>query len=492
MTPFPVTRLPIPRLEKPPVFVTGSEVSKLSNTNERIAKLNENLRLGHVTEGADEVRALCREYHDVFKLPGDKLTATSAAMHSICTPSIPEGRAITLKNYRLAEAHKQEVNDQVEQMIRDEVIAPSTSEWNFPLVIVPKKIDATGKRKWRVCVDFRKLNELSIGDSFPLPNIQDILDKVGRARYFSALDCASGFHQIPIREDKHKTAFSTPTGHFEYLRMPFGLKAAPATFQGMIGKDKPIAYASRMLHSAELNYSTVEKECLVIVWACKHFRPYLLRRKFQILTDHRGLTWIFHVKDPSSRLLRWKLLLEEYEIKYKPGKQNTNADSLSRYPVLAIEAKDLTSDRKMRIIKEMHSDPIGGHQGINRTVDRIKLYMSWPNIREDVASYIRTCEIRQKMKHSKENRCQLQITDTQEEPWKKLYLDVVGPLPCTEEGHTYILTCQDNLSKYLIAEPLRNQTVEEVSEALTHRVLLVYGIPGIILTDQGSNFMSGV
>jgi hypothetical protein len=111
----------------------------------------------------------------------------------------------------LAEAHKQEVNDQVEQMIKDEIITPSKNEWNFPLVVVPKKLDATGKRKWRICVHFRKLNEVSIGGSFPLPNIQDILDRIGRARYFTALGCASGFHQIPIRqEDRCKTAFSTP------------------------------------------------------------------------------------------------------------------------------------------------------------------------------------------------------------------------------------------------------------------------------------------
>jgi hypothetical protein len=160
--------------------------------------------------------------------------------------------------------------------------------------------------------------------------------------------------------------------------------------------------------------------------------------------------------------------------------------------VLLIKTEELTPDRKNRIIKEMHSDPVGGHQGINRTVDRIKLYISWPNMTEDVANYIRTCEICQTMKHGKENRCPLQITDTQVEPWKKVYLDIVGPLPCTEEGHKYILTCQDNLSKYLIAEPLSNQTVEEVSAVLTHRVFLIYGIPGIILTDQGSNFMSEI
>ena len=77
-------------------------------------------------------------------------------------------------------------------------------------------------------MDFRRLNNLTAGDRFPLPNIQDVLDKLGRARYFSALDCASGYWQVPLaEEDRAKTAFSAPTGHYEHLRMPFGLKSAP-------------------------------------------------------------------------------------------------------------------------------------------------------------------------------------------------------------------------------------------------------------------------
>lgn len=101
--------------------------------------------------------------------------------------------------------------------------------------------------------------------------------------------------------------------------------------QGSIGKDKPIAYASRTLNKAEGNYSTTEKKLLAILFGVNTFRPYIYGYKFKIVTDHRPLVWLFNAKDPGGRLLRWRLKLEEYdyEIVYKPGRANANADALS-------------------------------------------------------------------------------------------------------------------------------------------------------------------
>lgn len=120
----------------------------------RSSRLRQQLRTYHLN---DEERVslvkLYQEYNDIFHLPGDKLTYTTAAEHAIPTPSIYPSRAINTKPYRSSEIHK--VLRQIEQMLRDEIMQPSTSPWNSPVLVVHKKADASGKNKWRIVVDFR-------------------------------------------------------------------------------------------------------------------------------------------------------------------------------------------------------------------------------------------------------------------------------------------------------------------------------------------------
>ena len=155
--------------------------------------LRENLRTEHLNKEEEaSLRGLCEKYNEIFGLEGDKLGYSTKAEHSITL--IPGTKPIYVKPYRLPQAHKEEVNRQVQEMVKEGIIRPSVSQWNAPLLVVPKKPDASGKRRLRVVADFRQVNEATIGDSYPLPNITDILDQLGGAKYFSTLDLASGFH----------------------------------------------------------------------------------------------------------------------------------------------------------------------------------------------------------------------------------------------------------------------------------------------------------
>lgn len=460
------------------------------------------------------IEKLIFQYKSIIPREEEPLSFGHTIKHVINTGDSPP---CYTKNYRYPHILKEEVYKQISEMLRQGIIRPSYSPWSSPVWIVPKKLDASGQRKWRVVIDYRKVNERTIGDKYPIPNITDILDRLGKAKYFTTLDLASGFHQIEMQEDSiSKTAFSIDQGHFEFLRMPFGLKNAPPTFQrvmdhilrgyinkfcmvylddiiifssslqehiyhcklifrrlqqfnmkiqldkceffrkevaylghvitpdgvrpnpdkikaiqrykiptttteikgflgllgyyrkfipqfadltkpltsklkkgtkidpeeqsyrtcfenckkllcndpilaypdfskpfllttdasnvglgavlsqGKPGQDKPICYASRTLNESEQKLSTTEKECLAIIYGVTQFRPYLFGRRFTIYTDHQPLKWLFNLKEPNAKLMRWKLKLEEYDynIEYKPGKTNLNADALSRQPII--------------------------------------------------------------------------------------------------------------------------------------------------------------
>ena len=99
-----------------------------------------------------------------------------------------------------------------------------------PMVIVKKKDGGV-----RLCVDYRRLNAITKFDAYPMPRIEELLDKIGTARYISTMDLAKGYWQVPMSdEDREKTAFSSPNGLFHFINMPFGLSGAPATFQRMM------------------------------------------------------------------------------------------------------------------------------------------------------------------------------------------------------------------------------------------------------------------
>ena len=124
-------------------------------------------------EERTSIDKLCTSYHDVFHLEGDKLTYTPVLKHKITV--LPGQSPINQKQYRLPHAHKEEVNEQVKKMLDDDIITPSMSPWNSPLLLVPKKSGKDGIKKWRVVVDFRKVNDVTVKQVFPIPRIEEIL-----------------------------------------------------------------------------------------------------------------------------------------------------------------------------------------------------------------------------------------------------------------------------------------------------------------------------
>ncbi len=133
--------------------------------------------------------------------------------------------------YRIPDKYCPNIKVYTKEHLEQGILKNSTSPWDAPCLIVPKSADASGETNWRVVIDYQKLNKQMPEDKHPLPNIDDIIYRLGRAKYFTTLDLASEFHQIPIKtEDQPKTVFSTHEGHYEYMRMPFGLKNAPVSF----------------------------------------------------------------------------------------------------------------------------------------------------------------------------------------------------------------------------------------------------------------------
>ncbi len=168
-------------------------------------------------------------HRSAIALPGEPLGAAGRAKHII---KLKAGTSpVYIPAYRLPHSQREIVNQQVQELLDQGVIEHSHSPWNSPLFLVPDKDGS-----YRPVIHYRKVNDQTEDDRYPLPVLSDLLMSLGGgSTIFTTLDLVSGYWQVPTApESKEITAFSTPNGHYHWLRMPFGLEAAPLTFQRTI------------------------------------------------------------------------------------------------------------------------------------------------------------------------------------------------------------------------------------------------------------------
>lgn len=340
------------------------------------------------------------------------------------------------------------------------------------------------------------------------------------------------------------------------------------------GRHRPLGYFSRVLRDAELNYSTVEKEALAVVWAVKTLRPYLEGARFRVRSDQDSLQWIFkHASADDNACLasfRLKLVGYEFTVTHVPGVMNGPADCLSRLPTerltdASVEAFDdipclpvehhlphrpgpLLQDRewdpitlqefrqaqeeddfcrhtrkvqgKSVVVVEEESDGIlvrisnkdgvrqrivpeslkervlclshypkcAGHPGRDKMFQSLRRDFFWPSMSRDVSELVRLCPscARKNLKGQKKTTMLKLFPPSK--PLEFVALDLLGPLPMTTKGNRFILVIGDRYSKVTQAVPLAEITADNVAHAFVKHWILPYGVPLLVLSDNGSQF----
>ena len=211
---------------------TESEV-RLGNDQQPIKLQNSQIlndlgtKLSHLPSvQRKELAEVITQYREVFP---DVPSKTNLIEHDV---DVGDSAPIKQHPYRVSPMKKELLDKEVQYMLKNDIIEESQSNWSSPCILVPKHDGG-----FRFCTDFRKVNDKTKSDSFPIPRIADCIDQIGNAKFVSTFDMLKGYWQVPLTQRAREvSAFVTPSGLYQYKVMPFGMKNAPATFQRMVNK----------------------------------------------------------------------------------------------------------------------------------------------------------------------------------------------------------------------------------------------------------------
>lgn len=313
-------------------------------------------------------------------------------------------------------------------------------------------------------------------------------------------------------------------------------------------EDRPIAFVSRKLRGAELNYTTTEKECLAVIFSIEKFNQYIEGTKFDVITDHSALIWLLGQKELKGRLVRWVMRIQQYDfdVIHIKGKCNVVPDAISRFQtnesmeLIDFSIADLsTSYEKLKskiakypnkfpnykiiddtiyiklkkninstefeyklfvpeskrtaVIKECHDDKLAAHFGTFKTTKRILQKYYWPGVGTDVKEYIKNCHTcLQSKSQTKKKYGLMGKMKVATRPWETISIDLMGPFVRSSKGNEYLLVITDHFTKMPILIPLRNGKANKICEIVENNVFLEHSVPDTIICDYGKQFISKI
>lgn len=311
-------------------------------------------------------------------------------------------------------------------------------------------------------------------------------------------------------------------------------------------KERAISHFSRKLTSSEKKFATTEKEALAVLDSLKKFRGYIEGTHVTVVTDHSSLTWLQNLKDPTGRLGRWALKMQQYDltIQHRPGKLHTLPDAFSRaiselslgedfqtdrwYSDLCVQVEkypqDYPSFRIMNeilykychykndlgdiafkwkqvvpthlrkdILLKVHDIPRAGHMGFFKTFEKIKSNYYWPGMLRDVKNHVSMCEKCKTSKYpTKKFHAPMGAPKVATRPWEIISIDFVGDFVRSKRGNKAILVITDWFSKFVILHPVRRQDAKLVVPFVENNIFCKFGVPAKLVSDNGTQFKSRV